>query len=265
MRRDDFLSPQMRWLVACLKQIDRPLDLRNMAVLVDAFNGFAPSALDWNELVSRSEADGLTPFRVWTDAVREAGMPRPVAEVVGVIADLSAGKIKLIDAIERILGHFEDDDPDDDLEDDLSAWRRIQRESRDAQGFATPDRFLQELQLRSKEPAPAPGTVSLTTIHGAKGLEFETVYLIGLAEEILPSWHSLKKGNGSAALEEERRGCFVAVTCAEKRLILSRARRYRGWSKAPSRFLEEMGCLGGHGADTVAREQRDDPGGSAAR
>ena len=253
MRRDDFLSPQMRWLVACLKQIDRPLDRRNMAVLVETFGRFAPSPLDWNGLVSQSESDGLTPFRVWTEAVREAEMPRPVAEVVDVIADLSSGNVKLTAAIEGILGHFDSNDPDDDLKDDLSAWRRIQREIRDAQGFASLDRFLQELELRSKEPVPAPETVSLTTIHGAKGLEFESVYLIGMAEEILPSWHSLKRGADSAALEEERRGCFVAVTRAGKRLILSRARHYRGWPKAPSRFLEEMGCLGDHGADTATR------------
>ena len=252
MRRDDFLSPQMRWLVACLKQIDRPLDRRNMAVLVEAFNSFAPSALDWNELVSRSESDRLTCFKVWTDAVREVEMPRPVAEVVDVIADLSAGNVKLTAAIERILDCFNGNEPDDDLKDDLNAWRRIQREIRDAQGPASLDRFLQELQLRSKEPVPAPGTVSLTTIHGAKGQEFETVYLIGLAEEILPSWHSLRKGNGGAALEEERRGCFVAVTRTRKHLILSRARYYRGWSKEPSRFLVEMGCLGEHGSDTAA-------------
>ena len=262
MRRDDFLSPQMRWLVACLKQIDRPLDLRNMAVLVKAFGSFAPSPLDWNELVSRSESDRLTYLKVWTDAVRESEMPRPVAEVVDAIADLSAGKLKLTEAIERILDCFNGNEPSDDLKDDLSAWRRIQREIRDAQGSALLERFLQELELRSKEPVPAPGTVSLTTIHGAKGQEFETVYLIGMAEEILPSWHSLKKGNGSVALEEERRGCFVAVTRTRRHLILSRARHYRGWPKKPSRFLEEMGCLGDHGADTAAREQRDEPGGS---
>ena len=243
MRRDDFLSPQMRWLVACLKQIARPLDRRNMAVLVEAFGRFAPSSPDWDELVSRSESDRLTCFKVWTDAVREAGMPRPVAEMVDVIADLSAGNVKLTNAIEQLLGHFDNNDPDDDLKDDLSAWHRIQREIRGAQGFASLDRFLQELQLRSMEPVPQPGTVSLTTIHGAKGLEFETVYLIGLAEEILPSWHSVK-GNGGAALEEERRGCFVAVTRTKKRLILSWARHYRGWRKDPSRFIAEMGCLG---------------------
>ena len=243
MRRDDFLSPQMRWLVACLKQIDRPLDRRNMAFLVETFGRFAPSPLDWDGLVSRSEADRVTCFKVWTDAAREAEMPRPVAEMVSAVSDLSNGKVTLNAAIERVIGHFDSSNPDDDLKDDLSAWRRIQREIREARGGASLDRFLQELELRPKEPPTAPGTVSLTTIHGAKGQEFETVYLIGMADDILPSWHSLKKGNGSAAMEEERRGCFVAVTRAKRRLILSRARLYRGRPKASSRFLEEMGCL----------------------
>lgn len=244
MRRDAFLSPQMRWLVACLKQIARPLDRRNMAVVVEAFGQFAPSPLDWDELVSRSEADRLTCFKVWTDAVRDADIPRSVVAMVNVVADLSAGAVSLADAIEQVPCHFDNNGLDNDLNDDLSAWRRIQREIRDAQGLASLDLFLQELQLRSKEPVPKPGTVLLTTIHGAKGLEFDTVYLIGMAEEVLPCWHSLKNGNNSAALEEERRGCFVAVTRTGKRLVLSWAGEYRGWPKVPSRFLKEMGYLG---------------------
>lgn len=249
MRQDDFLSPQMRWLVACLKQIDRPLDLRNMAVLVEAFGNFGPSPLEWDELVSQSESNGVTCLSLWLDAVHEAEMPDPVAEVVDVIASLSAGSIKLSVALDRMIDSFTGNEPDDDLQDDLSAWRRIQRKISDAHGSASLDlvRLLQELEFRSKEPVPAPGTVSLTTIHGAKGREFETVYLIGLAEGVLPSWHSVQKGDGSAALEEERRGCFVAITRAEKRLILSRARSYGGWQKEPSRFLGEMGCLAATG------------------
>ena len=242
MRRDDFASPKMRWLVACLKQVHRPLDRRNMAVLVEAFDSFAHSPLDWDDLVSRSESDHITSLQAWTDSVRDADNPRPVAFSVEVIAKLTSGGMRLTTAIDRILEQFGNDDPDDDLKDDLSAWRRIEREIRDAQGLASVDRFLQELQLRSKEPVPTPGAVSLATIHGAKGREFDTVFLIGLAEEVLPSWHSTKKGDGSAALEEERRGCFVAVTRTKRRLVLSRARQYRGWTKPPSRFLEEMGC-----------------------
>ena len=239
MRRDDFASPQMRWLVASLKQIDRPLDRRNMAALVEAFDSFAPSPLDWSEIASRSESAGITCLKAWIDAVREIEMPH--ARAIDAVSDLASGSVRFAEALNRILGHFEGDDPDDDLKDDLNAWRRIEREIRDAHGSASLDRFLQEIQMRSKEPVPAPGTVSLTTIHGAKGQEFDTVYLIGLAEEILPSWHSVKKGEDSAAIEEERRGCFVAITRTRKRLILSRARQYRGWPKSPSRFLVEMG------------------------
>ena len=257
MRRDDFASPQMRWLVACLKQIHRPLDLRNMALVVEAFDSFAYSPLDWDDLVSRSESDGITCLQAWTESVRVAENPPFVANAVEVIARLASGQVRLTTAIDTIHEHFSRNDPDDDLQDDLSAWRRIEREIRDAQGLASLDRLLQELQLRSKEPVPAPGTVSLATIHGAKGREFDTVYLIGLAEEILPSWHSTRKGDGSAALEEERRGCFVAVTRTKRRLILSRARQYRGWPKPPSRFLEEMGCcLSGPRARSVTEAGR---------
>ncbi len=250
-RRDDFASPEMRWLVACLKQINRPLDRRNLATLVEAFGSFAsgcaassasgPAPLDFDDLLSRSATEGVTYLSVWSRAAQAAGLSSPVAEIVDLIADLAAGKLKLASAIGQILGHFESDKPNDDLRDDLSAWRRLSGEIRAAVGRTSLDRFLQELELRSKEPAPVPGAVSLATIHGAKGLEFDTVYLIGLAEEILPSWHSVRRENGGSALEEERRGCFVAITRTKKRLILSRAQRYRRWPKHPSRFLAEMG------------------------
>ena len=79
------------------------------------------------------------------------------------------------------------------------------------------------------------------TIHGAKGREFDIVYIIGLAEDVMPSFQSLQKGDSSPEMEEERRNCFVAITRAKESLILSRANSYRGWQKHPSRFLIEMG------------------------
>ena len=252
-RRDDFASPQMRWLVACLQQISRPLDRRSMAMVMRTFDSFATSPLDWEGLVSRSESNGVNLLETWTTAVREAEMPQPVADAVDIITSFANGRIKLPAAIQKVLEHFEGHDPDDDLEDDLNAWRRISREIRASGGLASLDRLLQELQLRSKEPIPAPGTVTLTTIHGAKGLEFDTVHLIGLAEQILPSWHSVRKGDGSAALEEERRECFVAITRTKRRLVLSWAHWYRGYQKAPSRFLQEMGCLANRGQDNGVR------------
>jgi len=85
--------------------------------------------------------------------------------------------------------------------------------------------------------------VRLQTIHTAKGTEFENVFIIGLAEELFPTYFAIKKGE--IAIEEERRNCFVAITRSSRNLYLSYARNYFGWSKRPSRFLNEMGLLNG--------------------
>lgn len=76
------------------------------------------------------------------------------------------------------------------------------------------ERFLQELAMRSKEPPIDTNTVTLMAIHGAKGKEFDHVFVAGLAEDMLPSFQSLKAGGNSAEMEEERRNCFVAITRA---------------------------------------------------
>ena len=104
--------------------------------------------------------------------------------------------------------------------------------------------LLQGLALRPKEPPLAPDTVNLLTIHAAKGLEFDHVWVMGLAESVLPSWQSLKPDASPAELEEERRNCFVAITRTKQSLVLSRANTYRNWSKQPSRFIGEMGISG---------------------
>jgi len=67
------------------------------------------------------------------------------------------------------------------------------------------------------------------------------VYVAGLAEDVLPSFQSLKAGEDSVEMEEERRNCFVAITRACEWLCLSYADTYRGWKKQLSRFLREMG------------------------
>ena len=67
------------------------------------------------------------------------------------------------------------------------------------------------------------------------------MYLIGMAQEVLPSFQSLKKGADSRDLEEERRNCFVAITRTQVSLTLTRSQKYNGWPKSPSQFLLEMG------------------------
>jgi len=85
--------------------------------------------------------------------------------------------------------------------------------------------------------------VTLMTLHTAKGLEFSTVYLVGLEEGLFP--HKLSAGS-EEEIEEERRLCYVGMTRAKDRLVLTRARQRRwfgqessGWPQ-PSRFLREI-------------------------
>jgi DNA helicase II / ATP-dependent DNA helicase PcrA len=85
--------------------------------------------------------------------------------------------------------------------------------------------------------------VSLLTLHNAKGLEFPIVFLAGMEEGLFPHIRSL---DSKAAMEEERRLCYVGMTRSEKRLFLTSARYRRrfggGQQEAtiPSRFLREV-------------------------
>ncbi|MCY4657718.1 MAG: ATP-dependent helicase [Gammaproteobacteria bacterium] len=238
-RRGKFESAQMRWLVACLKQINRPLDQRNMDTLIDAYNTFTGVAVEHEDVHILSASQQITLFDAWLDLVRQE--MHPALPFVEAVARLASNRPRLGETVKKVTEYFCTFDRDDDLSDDLNAWQRIEREIRGARGDLSLDQYLQEMELRSKEPTPAQGAVSLSTIHGVKGLEFERVYLIGLAEGVFPHWKSLETGRDSAAIEEERRTCFVAITRTKQRLILSRAESYRGFSKEPSRFLAEMG------------------------
>ncbi len=104
--------------------------------------------------------------------------------------------------------------------------------------------FLEHVSLVMDNAANDDGDmVSLMTLHGAKGLEFDTVFLPGWEEELFPHQRALDEG-GLAALEEERRLAYVGLTRARKRAIVSYAanrRIFDRWvNSAPSRFIEEL-------------------------
>ena len=103
--------------------------------------------------------------------------------------------------------------------------------------------FLQALTLEEQDDDPADDaerkTVTLMTLHSAKGLEFPRVYLVGLEEGILPHRRSVAEGN----VEEERRLMYVGITRAMRNLTLcyTKARGRFGLGEAlPSRFLFEL-------------------------
>ena len=104
--------------------------------------------------------------------------------------------------------------------------------------------FLEHIALVTGEDnVGSEGEVTLMTLHAAKGLEFNTVFLPGWEEGIFPSQRSLDE-KGSVGLEEERRLAYVGITRAEQRLYISWAssRRLHGlWQHSlPSRFVAEL-------------------------
>jgi DNA helicase-2/ATP-dependent DNA helicase PcrA len=113
-------------------------------------------------------------------------------------------------------------------------------------------RFLEQIALLGEADAETPeGRVALMTLHAAKGLEFDAVFLSGLEDGTLPHerpWDESSGAERQAAEDEERRLCYVGMTRARKRLTLSLARRrmtygeggafYR--SMEPSRFLADL-------------------------
>lgn len=104
--------------------------------------------------------------------------------------------------------------------------------------------FLDHVSLVMENDSQASGdAVTLMTLHAAKGLEFDTVFLPGWEEEIFPHRRALDEGGG-AALEEERRLAYVGLTRARKKVFVSFAanrRVYNQWQAAlPSRFIGEL-------------------------
>jgi DNA helicase II / ATP-dependent DNA helicase PcrA len=154
--------------------------------------------------------------------------------------------LKPFELVEQIL---EESGYTDMLNADRSAESEGRKEnlkelSRAMEEFDTLGGFLEHIALvMDRDSGEASDAVTIMTLHGAKGLEFNTVFLPGWEEGTFPSQRSMDE-SGRAGLEEERRLAYVGITRGRKRVRISAAqnRRIHGlWQSAiPSRFLDEL-------------------------
>ena len=129
--------------------------------------------------------------------------------------------------------------------------------------YETLEEFLADAALMSSaDEETSKNSVTLMTLHAAKGLEFPIVFLVGMEDGLFPSARSAENEEG---LEEERRLAYVGMTRAEEKLILTYAKsRFtfgtRGYSE-PSRFLLELGYnpYGAISDDDFEESWDDDP------
>ncbi len=162
-------------------------------------------------------------------------MELPVSEAVSAVLTLSG--------LERALRDERENDPagEDRLANVQELVTAALRYEEDEDEPTLAD-FLNRVALTSDQDAvdEGAGCVILMTLHAAKGLEFPTVFIVGLEQGMLPHERSLRDGD----VEEERRLCFVGLTRAQRELYLTHAaeRLLRGQPtpRSPSQFLREL-------------------------
>ena len=127
--------------------------------------------------------------------------------------------------------------------ENLEEFKSITKNFEEERGIVSLEDFLMEISLVAdvEEHKNNTEVVTLMTIHSAKGLEFDNVFVIGLEEGIFPHTNCLNDFN---EVEEERRLCYVSITRARKKLWLINAKRRTIYGmdsmNPPSRFIKEI-------------------------
>ena len=219
-------------------------------------------AVDGRLLSARANA-ALGKFRLLMDGLRESVETASLAAVLRRVVD-STGYALMLEG-----------DPSPEAAGRLENVRELQAAAREAENRGeTLEDFLDHSALVSDSDGIDPDAqILLMTLHNAKGLEFPVVALTGLEEGLLPHERSLQQENDDA-IEEERRLCYVGMTRAEQRLLLTCAARRSQYGAyedmLPSRFLKEIPAdlldrgSSRYGFETVAEARVPEPADEAS-
>lgn len=153
--------------------------------------------------------------------------------------------LTLIEEIIKVTNYI--DSLDENVPDDVSRLDNIEELKRVAAQFASITEFLENIALiqdgylKDATTQKNDDATQLMSLHSAKGLEFEVVFLVGLEEGLFPHSRSLTDPD---QLEEERRLCYVGITRAKRKLYLSYAQSRNQYGQTtystPSRFIGEL-------------------------
>jgi DNA helicase II / ATP-dependent DNA helicase PcrA len=240
--------------IAYLQVIDNAYDAVSLARIANRpRRGIGDASLA--RLATFADTQGIS---LWEALGRpdEAGVGaaplRAVQRLRGLLESLMAGALELSvpEVIERVLersGYMEALEAERTIEaqgrmENLLELVGVAREYEETAEEPTLSEFLQQISLYSDqdEISEEQSLVTLMTLHNAKGLEFRAVFLIGMEEGVFPHSRSLEE----QGLEEERRLCYVGLTRAKERLVLTHAAARSLWGSRgynlPSRFLDEL-------------------------
>lgn len=204
----------------------------------------AKGLLEFADLIAdlRSKAGDVAPSQMVQQVLEQTGY---VAELLTAATDEAEDRRRNLNELVNAALQYQEENDEGSLED-----------------------FLASAALASEADSKEADQdhVTLMTLHASKGLEFPVVFLVGLEQGLFPSFRSL---DDPAAMEEERRLCYVGITRAKERLFLSHATERRLWGgmrepAVPSIFLSELpealvqGDLPISGGAAIRRDQRLD-------
>ncbi len=247
---------EVKDLLAYLRWVVNPADLVSFKRIVNApARGIGPAAVAKLELLAIQ--DKTTIWEACQRAVAEKLLtPKQRAAMEGLLrlieeARAKSGVVPLPDLIADLISTsgYAGELQDEGTPEAQSRLENLKELVTAAQEFVEHTEegglqaFLDSVALIGDidEYAEGRGAVTLMTLHMAKGLEFPTVFMVGMEEGIFPHAYAL---SDERELEEERRLCYVGMTRAKHRLYLTSARQRRLYGSRsfnlPSRFLDEI-------------------------
>ena len=264
---------EVKDLAAYLRLISNPHDdVSLMRVINLPRRGIGQRTLD--ELARLARDGGTSAFDAILSASPQTELGGPMvaapftaraARALGDFRELIAGlraeadSLDLIELIDRVLDRSgyrkhiaeSDDERTDDRLDNINEFKSSAREFMGLPTLEGLNAFLESVSLVSDVDSmeEKPDSITLITLHQAKGLEYPVVFMVGMEDGLLPHSRSIGSGNENrAALEEERRLCYVGMTRAKDRLYMTRAFRRGFWGRSrgrtepnmPSRFLLDI-------------------------
>lgn len=244
-RKGEFETPLIRVAFHALRLANLRHDRDVLRRLCVAWNALSGQTLEMADVIAAAAFVGGDFLRAWADSAI-AGAVGGFDVLVQHLHSSLVDRLEFPGVVDWFLTEgavtFVDAD-DQALLAEIETWRELHRDLMHERGndSLTLNVYLQQMDLCSKAPPPGPNAVRCMTVHGAKGLEFKHVYLIGMAQDVFPSFQAVQKGLASREFEEERRNCFVAVTRVQETLTLTRARHYYGYPKKASQFISDMG------------------------
>ena len=198
-----------------------------------------------NSLETEATINGKSIYEV-IDKGKELEFKKLIEHLKGLVDNIPL--TELIDVIIEATGIRQELESEKSIEaevrlENLEEFKSIAKNFEEKTGLSSLADFLSEISLVADiaEHKDESDAVTLMTMHSAKGLEFDNVFIIGMEEGLFPHNNSLYE---KSEVEEERRLCYVAITRAKKDLWLTNVKRRTLYgmtsNNAPSRFIKEI-------------------------